>query len=76
FQLLDIPKFVPPCLSQYLPKNGVAAKRRATGDCGFGGSPVHGHNYASASVAGATVNDAKAIKYQRQNRDEGSNADM
>ncbi|KAL5104091.1 Zinc finger RNA-binding protein [Taenia crassiceps] len=53
YKLLDVPKFVPPCVGQCVPKNGVAAKRRATGDCGFGGSHAHGRNY-TASVANVT----------------------
>ncbi|VDM19676.1 unnamed protein product [Hydatigera taeniaeformis] len=73
WMLLDIPKFVPPCPSQYLPKNGVATKRRVTGDCGFGGSLVHGRNRVSASVDGVTGGDGKAVRCHQPNEEEGSN---
>ncbi|CDS36366.1 zinc finger rna binding protein [Echinococcus multilocularis] len=70
YKLLDVPKFVPPCPSQHLPKNGVATKRRATCDCGFGGSSVHGCNYASAFVVNVTTSSAKVAKYHQRNREE------
>ncbi|KAH9278507.1 hypothetical protein ECG_09243 [Echinococcus granulosus] len=75
YKLLDLPKFVPPCLNQYLPKNGFAMKRTATGDCGFGGSSAHSRNYASAFVVNVTTSGVKVIKYYQQKREEESNVD-
>lgn len=69
------PKFVPPCLNQYLPKNGFAMKRTATGDCGFGGSSAHSRNYASAFVVNVATSGVKVIKYYQQKREEESNVD-
>ena len=62
-QLLDLPKFVPPCLSQYLPKNGVATKRKSIGETISGGK--------SDSISASQTNDVQSSGHSKMSKLQG-----